>query len=369
MNFYSKILNLQNFDFNTFFKNVTKSQIFKILEKNRIDENDFLALLSPVAEDYLEDMAQKSKILTQNNFGKTISLYTPLYLSNYCKNRCVYCGFNTESKQLRKQLSFDDVYKEASIISSTGLKHILILTGDSREKSSVQYIKKCIEILKEFFDSIAIEIYALETDEYKELNDAGADSLTIYQETYNESLYKDLHLKGPKRDYEYRINAPERGAVAGMHSINIAALLGLDDFRRDAFFTGIHADYLQQKYPAVEIGISMPRIRPVDGGFKPLHNVSDRNLLQFITAFRIFMPRCGITISTRENEKLRDNLLPLGVTKMSAGSTTTVGGHSDSEDESKQFEISDKRSVSDMMSAIKSFGYQPVFKDWEQLNL
>lgn len=369
MSFYNILENAKKIDFESFFNTITENKIKKILTKSRIGQEDYLALLSPVASNLLEPLAQKSKELTLQNFGKTISLYTPLYLSNYCKNRCVYCGFNIKSKQLRKQLSFDEVYNEAKCISETGLKHILILTGDNREIASVEYIKECIHILREFFDSIAIEIYALTTNEYRELKEAGADSLTIYQETYNESLYEELHIKGPKTDFKFRLDAPERGALAGLHSINIAALLGLDDFRRDAFLTGIHADYLHQKYPGVEIGISMPRIRPVDGGFKPLHNVSDRDLLQYITALRIFIPRSGITISTRESAKLRDNLLKIGVTKMSAGSTTTVGGHSNSEDDSKQFEISDKRSVFEISESLKSNGYQPVFKDWEQLNL
>lgn len=369
MSFYKKLDKIKNINFDDFFNTVTENRIKRIIDKNRIDEEDYLALLSPVAEKFLEQLAQKSKDLTQRNFGKTISLYTPLYLSNYCINRCVYCGFNIKSKQLRKQLSFDQVYEEAKYISKTGLKHILILTGDNREIASVEYIKKCILILKEFFDSIAIEIYALTTEEYKELKLAGADSLTIYQETYNESLYKDLHIKGPKTDFRFRLDAPERGAVAGMHSINIAALLGLDNFRRDAFLTGLHAEYLLKKFPGVEIGVSMPRIKPVDGGFEPLYNVTDRNLLQYILALRIFIPRAGINISTRECAKLRDNLLKIGVTKMSAGSTTTVGGHSNAEDESKQFEISDKRSVFEIAESLRSNGYQPVYKDWEQLNI
>ena len=366
MSFYSKYLEYSNFDFQLFFNSLNKNQIQKILNKQRTTELDFLALLSSKAWDYIEDLAQKAHRLTINNFGKSIILYTPMYLSDYCTNQCVYCGFNKKNKIKRNQLTLDMVEKEAYAISKTGLKHILILTGDARKIATIEYLIDCVKILKKYFFSISIEIYALETDEYKTLIDSGVDSLTIYQETYNENLYKKLHLSGPKKDYKFRIDAPERGCKAGMHSVNIGALLGLDQWKREAFFTGIHGNYLLNKYPEAEISISTPRIRNFVGSsrYEPQFTVTKKNLVQFITALRIFMPRAGITISTRESSKFRNNVLKLGVTKMSAGSKTSVAGYTDKTNNSRQFDISDKRSVSEMSDYLVKSGYQPVFKDW-----
>ncbi len=312
-------------------------------------------------------MAARSKQLTLQHFGKVIFLYTPLYLANYCVNQCVYCGFNISSGIKRCKLTMEEVESEAKAIASAGLKHIVILTGESKVHSPVSYIKDCVNILKKYFTSIVIEVYPLEESEYKELIDAGVDGLTLYQEVYDEEMYKAVHLKGPKSNYRYRLDAPERACRASMRGVNIGALLGLEDWRKEAFFTGLHANYLQNKYTDTEISLSFPRLRPCGGEFQPVCIVNDKNLVQIMTANRLFMPRCGITISTRESASFRDNLLGLGVTKMSAGSVTEVGGHSEKGGSTGQFEISDPRSVEEMKTMLYSKGYQPVFKDWHTI--
>lgn len=312
-------------------------------------------------------MAQKAHDLTLAQFGKAILLFTPLYLSNYCENECLYCGFNVKNKLNRKKLSLKEVKKEAESIAKSGLHHILILTGDSRSMTPISYIKDCIKILNTYFHSLSIEIYTLIEAEYKELISAGVDGLTIYQEVYDQVAYQNLHLSGPKKDYRSRLDAPDAAARAGMRTINIGALLGLGEWRREAFFSILHAQYLQNTYPDVEISISVPRLRPQVSNFSKPYEVKDKNIVQIITAARIFMPRLGITLSTRENARLRDNLFPLSITKMSAGSTTTVGGHSITEPYSQiqaQFDVADRRTVLEIKKAILARGYQPVLKDW-----
>lgn len=331
------------------------------------DISKFSELLSFEAEKRLEEMAQQAHNLTLNNFGRTIQLFTPMYLSNYCQNQCAYCGFNSLNDVPRKKLTLEEVEKEAIAISSTGLSHILILTGESREMSPLQYIKDCVSILKKYFSSISIEIYALTESEYADLINAGVDGLTIYQETYDQALYEALHKAGPKKDYVFRLDAPERAARAGIRSINVGVLLGLGDWRKDVFLMGLHAKYLQDNFPDVEIGVSVPRIRPAEGNFKIANNVSNRNMAQIIAALRLFLPRAGISISTREGPEFRENLIPLGITRMSAGSSTQVGGHIaqlDAQSNPPQFEISDARSVEQIKEMLAAKGYQAVLKDW-----
>lgn len=369
MSFYERYLEYKNFDFENFFDQVTDRDIINIINKDRrLSELEFLMLLSKKAVKYLEPLAQKANRITVQNFGKVIFLYTPMYLANYCVNQCIYCGFNITNNIKRRKLTLDEVEKEAYAISSTGLRHILILTGESRKESPVQYIKDCVKILQKYFRSISIEVYPLEENEYAELIEAGVDSLTIYQEVYDEEKYKALHLKGPKRNYLYRLDAPERACKASMRNVNIGALLGLHDWRTEAFYTGLHADYLQNKYPDVEIGLSLPRIRPHPcGSFVPDCKVEDRDLVQIMIAYRLFMPRAGIAISTRERESLRNNLIGLGVTKMSAASSTEVGGHTLGDKSDGQFDVNDRRGVEEMRQMIYSKGYQPVFKDWQAI--
>jgi 2-iminoacetate synthase len=333
------------------------------------EPGDLLALLSPAAVPFLEEMAGRASRLTLQHFGRTIQLFTPLYLSNHCANHCVYCGFNATNDIPRSQLTLEQVEAEASAIAATGLRQLLILTGESRAKASPEYLESCLAVLRRHFPSISMEIYAMEQHEYERMIRAGIDGLTLFQETYDQTLYARLHPRGPKRDYRFRLDAPERACRAGMRVVNIGALLGLGDWRRDALLTGLHAAYLQRRYPEVDIAVSLPRMRPHAGAFQPASIVSDAELVQIMLALRLFLPRLGITISTRETARLRDNLLPLGVTRMSAGVSTAVGGHSrDDETEGGsvgQFEISDDRSVDEMCAMLRARGFQPVFADWQ----
>jgi 2-iminoacetate synthase len=364
MTFYDELQTYNDVDIAAYLQQVSDADIKKILAKNRLQPCDYLALLSPRAEGHLEAMAQKAHQLTVRHFGKTMLLFTPMYLANYCTNQCVYCGFNQKNDLHRKKLSLDEVEAEARLIAQTGLKHILILTGDSRKESSVSYMESCVAVLRNYFTCIGIEVYSLTVDEYRQLIAAGVDGFTMFQETYDPLLYAQLHLAGPKRNYRFRLEAPERACQAGMRTVNIGALLGLNDWRTEAFLTGLHADYLQNTYPHVEISISPPRMQPHAGSFAPRAIVTDRNLVQYLLAFRLFMPRGGITLSTRESASLRNHLVQLGITKMSAGVCTAVGGRSHTE-EIGQFEIADNRGVSQMADMLYAQGYQPVYKDWQ----
>ena len=360
MSFYQEYQDIKNIKFGE----PTDEDVLKSLNKNKLTGKDFRILLSETAESHMESLAQKSKVITQKNFGKTIQLYTPIYLSNYCDNACKYCGFRVSNNIRRKKLSLEEVEVEAIKIAETQMKHILVLTGESRKESNIDYIEKCVKILKKYFDSISIEIQALTEEEYARLISVGVDGLTIYQEAYNEQIYDEVHLGGPKKNYKFRLLAPERAAKSKMRTINIGALLGLADWRSEAFVLGMHAKYLQDQYPEIEIGVSLPRIRPEIGGFLPEFVVTDKNIVQIITVMRLFLPRVGITISTRETSEFRDNLLGLGVTKMSAESTTMVGGHTQDDDGDNQFDICDKRSTEEIKEMVKKKGYQPVYKDW-----
>jgi len=346
---------------------ITSADVEKALSCRNPDSRHFRALLSPEALPYLEEMAGKARDITQGHFGKAILLYAPLYVSNYCDNKCLYCGFNLQNKIQRKKLTLEEVEKEASFIASSGLRHILLLTGGSRTMSPLSYIKDCVKVLRKYFTDISVEIYALTEEEYAGLVSAGVDALTIYQEVYDEKTYTRMHPAGPKSDYAFRLGAPERGARAGMRSVSIGTLLGLDEWRREVFWLGMHAKYLQDNFPAVDVGASLPRLKPHEGAFRAPYDVSDMEMAQIITALRIFLPRLGISLSTREGAAFRENLLPLGITRISAGSSTYVGGHAAYAKDRQnipQFEISDKRSVAEIMAALKLKGYQPVLKDW-----
>ncbi len=348
---------------------VIKKNIECLISKDRLTPTQFLSLLSPAASDYLEDIAKKAHRITLKNFGKAIQLYTPIYISDYCDNNCIYCGFNVSIKKPRKKLTMDELDKEARYIAGTGLRHILLLTGSSKSKSPLSYIKESVRVLRKYFSSISIESYPLTQEEYGELIDEGVDGLTIYQETYNSVIYDKVHIKGSKRDFSFRLDAPERALRKRIRTVNIGALLGLSKWREDGFYVGLHAKYLQDKFPEAEISISVPRIRPQTEEYRPQYEVSDRDITQLILAFRLFLPRIGITLSTRESPELRDNLLPLGITKISADSTTAVGGHTlGNKEEFEQFLISDKRSVPEIKKLLLSRGYQSVLKDWIDFN-
>jgi 2-iminoacetate synthase len=372
MSIYEQVTRYRDLDFSAFFDGVGAREVQRVLHKPRLSELDYLTLLAPGAAECLEDMAQEAHRLTIQQFGNTMVLFTPMYLANYCTNQCVYCGFNIKNDLVRKKLSPAEIAAEGETIARSGLRHILILTGDSRQETPVSYMATAAGILHNYFACIGLEVYALTTAEYAELAAAGIDEMTMFQETYNESAYAELHPAGPKRDYHFRLNAPERACQAGMRGVNVGALLGLDDWRRDAFFSGLHADYLQKKYPAVEISVSTPRMQPHAGGFPPRTIVNDRDLVQYMLAARIFLPRCGITLSTREPAPLRDALTRLGVTKMSAGVCTAVGGRLHTEEGTEagdvgQFEISDERSVAEVAAMLRRQGIQPVYKNWQTL--
>ena len=367
MSFYEVYKKYSSLDFDRCFREITPARVAAAIAKPVPDEWDYLALLSPQAEPFLEEMAQKAHRLTLQHFGRVIMLYTPLYLSNFCVNQCSYCSFNVRNRIVRKTMVPEEAALEGKAIAATGLKHILLLTGESRKHAPLDYIRACVDKLKQYFTSVSMEIYPMETAEYVDLVKAGVDGLTVYQEAYDEAVYDRVHIKGPKKDYLYRLDAPERGCQARMRSVGIGALLGLAEWRREAFFTGMHGTYLQNKYLDTEISVSFPRMRPHVGGMEPPYPADDRNLVQMILALRLFMPRAGITISTRERAELRDNLMKLGATRMSAGVSTKVGGRVHEDEGDGQFEISDTRSVAEMRQAIANKGYQPVFKDWQAI--
>lgn len=339
----------------------------RALAASELDAVGFAALLSPAAGRYLEEMAQRAQQLTLQNFGRVIVLYAPLYVANYCENGCLYCGFKAGNAVKRRRLTLEEVTVEAEAIAATGIKHVLLLTGESRRHSPVSYIRNCVDILVKRFSSIGIEVYPLEEAEYRDLVSAGVDSLTLYQETYDEKLYAVLHPFGPKRDFGYRLEGPARGCRAGMRAVTVGALLGLAPWRQDGFWTGLHARYLQDEYPEVDIGVSLPRLRPHVGAFQPKDLVSDAELVQYMLALRLLLPRARMVLSTRERASLRDNLIGLGITHLSAGSRTQVGGYGSNDPDEGQFEIADHRSVAEVKKAIEAKGYQPVFKDWQVL--
>ena len=356
------------------FASVTEMDVRRVLASDRMDERGFLALLSPAAEPFLENMARRAQDETVRHFGRTIQLFTPLYLANFCTNRCVYCGFNARRNIPRQMLTLEEVEKEAAVIAASGLRRVLALTGDAPAKTGVEYLASCVAVLARYFPSVAIEVPSMTVEEYARIVAAGAESMTMFQETYNEVLYARFHPSGPKRDFALRLDAPQRAVMGGMRSVNLGALLGLDDWRRDMFFTGLHAHFLQQRYPEQEVSISLPRMRPCgespnsreEREFVPLP-VSDMNFVQALLAFRCYMPQAGITLSTREPAWLRDKLIPLGVTRVSAGVCTAVGGHAEgsgNEDKEPQFDISDPRSVEEMAAALEELGFQPVYTDW-----
>ncbi len=338
-----------------------------VLLEEDLDEKDFLSLLSPLAAGYLEEMAGKANLLTLRNFGRVISLYAPLYLSNYCENECLYCGFSRNNSIKRKKLGIPELRAEVESIAATGIGHILLLTGESRKESPLSYIKECAREMRDVFSSISVEIYPVTTEEYRELVGAGVDGLTLYQETYDEELYRLLHGTGPKRDYFFRLEGPQRACKAGMRQANLGALLGLSDWRKEIFFLGMHARWLMRNYPDVEIGVSLPRFKKHEGAFSCANAVSDKEFAQILVALRLFLPRASISISTRESRIFRENLIGLGVTRMSAGSHTEVGGYASVDKTEGQFDIEDSSTVEEVKAMIIRRGYQPVLKDWQAI--
>lgn len=341
-------------------------RVLRKAQRRHLSPEDFLILLSPAGAGLLEEMAQTAHALTLRHFGRAVSIFTPLYISDICFNQCRYCGFSARNKQKRRHLDVDEAVAEAFAIADAGFQHILLLTGDAPKISSPDYLAEVIRRIKPRFASVGIEVYSLTESEYRQLVAAGVDSMTMFQETYEPELYAWLHPVGPKRNYHFRLAAPERAARAGMRSIGLGALLGLNNFEQDAFATGLHAWWLQRTFPGVDISVSIPRIRPHEGEFEVTHGVDDRTLAQYVTALRCFLPRAGITCSSRESAFMRDHLVALGVTRVSAGVSTAVGGRATQDLHNPgQFEIADHRSLEQMISDLAANGYQAVLKDWE----
>ena len=337
-----------------------------VLNKETIGAEDLAVLLSPSAEPLLEKMARRAKIETAKHFGNTVCMFTPLYIANYCENYCVYCGFNCSNKIRRGKLSIDEIESEYKTISETGLREILLLTGESKSASPVEYIAEAVSLAKKYFSTIGVEVYPMNSDEYAVLRKAGADFVSVYQETYNTVKYEEVHLRGPKRVFPYRFNSQERALMGGMRGVAFGSLLGLSDFRKDAYAAGLHAFFIQKKYPWAEISYSLPRLRPyINNADNNPNDVHETQLLQVMLAYRIFMPYAGITISTRERAGFRDNVAGLAATKISAGVKVGIGGHGDNEQKGdEQFEISDPRSVEEVRKALLDKGLQPVFTDY-----
>ena len=351
------------YDYNRY----TAADVRRALAHDSRSPEDFAALLSPAALPFLEEIAQLAKIEKEKHFGNSINMFTPIYIANYCENYCIYCGFNCRNKIQRARLNEEEIEIEMKAIAKTGLQEILILTGESRRYSNVEYIGRACQIARKYFRVIGLEVYPMNAEEYHYLHECGADYVTVFQETYNPDKYKELHLGGHKRIFPYRINAQERALMGGMRGVGFGALLGLDDFHRDAFATGYHAYLLQRKYPHAEIAFSCPRLRPIvnNDKIRPL-DVHETQLLQIVCAYRLFMPFASITVSTRECARVRDHLMGIAATKISAGVSTGVGSHAEEVEDKgdDQFEIDDSRSVDEIYNALLDNGLQPVMKDY-----
>ncbi len=318
---------------------------------------------------FLENIAQQAQQLTRQHFGRTISLYAPLYLSNYCSSHCTYCGFNSQNRIKRLRLTKDQMHVEMKKLSATGIEQVLLLTGESYKATPCSYLKMAVKIAKQYFTSISLEVHPMETNEYKELFEAGVDGVTIYQETYDQTRYKEVHISGKKSDYLYRYNTPERIAQSGIRQISMGILLGLSDPAEDIFVLFNHLRFLEKTYPGVEYSISFPRLRTIKGRSFAICDIDDITFLKIICLTRLQFPRIGINLSTRESSYLRDNILKVGITKMSAGSNTAVGGYalSSEENQEPQFDIDDTRSLNEIISLLKEKDFDPVLTDWRPI--
>lgn len=363
------IKHMEEYDYTRY----TAADVKTALEHETCSIEDFKALLSPAAEPFLEKMAQKASRETSRHFGNTVYFFTPLYIANYCENYCVYCGFNCYNHISRMKLSMEQIEKEMQVIADSGMEEILILTGESRSQSDVEYIGEACRLARKYFRMVGLEIYPVNTEEYAYLHKCGADYVTVFQETYDADKYETLHLMGHKRVWPYRFDAQERALRGGMRGVAFSALLGLSDFRKDALATGLHAYFLQRKYPHAEMSLSCPRLRPIINNDKinPL-DVHEKQLCQIICAYRIFLPFAGITVSSRESAQFRNGIVKIAATKVSAGVSTGIGDHEkkysgkNSQEVSgdEQFEIDDSRSLDDMYQDIEEEGLQPVLNDY-----
>lgn len=326
--------------------------------------SDFLSDKDPVL---LEQFAARAGRITAAQFGKVISLYAPIYLSNYCENNCVYCGFRSSGGIKRKKLTLEQIELEMEIVAGTGIRNILLLTGESRKMSPVNYLMDAVKIAKKYFSSISLEVYPLDTDEYMELYSAGVDGVTIYQETYDRERYAALHLSGKKRDFKYRYNTPERIALSGIRMISMGILAGLSGLEDDIFSLFEHLDYMEKNYPGVEYSVSFPRLIVESGDDTDYHEITDIDLVKCIILTRLNFPRVGINLSTRENAAIRDHALYFGVTRVSAASNTSVGGYVEGAQEDPQFRVKDIRSLKEIVDVLRSKGFDPVYTDWRRI--
>jgi 2-iminoacetate synthase len=340
------------------------NDVRKALSKNNPDLDDFEALVSPAAIPFLERMAELSNKLTQERFGKVVQMYEPVYLSNYCKNNCIYCGFNSKNKINRKILNDEEIIKEAEHIKSFGYDNILIVTGESVQ-SDVNYLRNAIRLIRPYFSQISIEVQPMSTIDYESLIKEGLFAVLLYQETFNKNNYKIYHPSGSKSDFYFRLETHDKLGKAGIKKMGLGILLGLEDWRIDSFFTALHLSYLEKKYWKSKFSISFPRLRPARNYVNCNNPVSDKELAQLICAYRIFNHETELSLSTRENVNFRNNVIKLGITSISAGSKTNPGGYSVSEESLKQFEISDQRTPSEIAEIITAQGYEPVWKDWD----
>jgi len=366
MSFIEEFAKLEWDDIRLSIYSKTQADVRRALATSRPNLDDFKALISPAAEPFLEQMAQKSKELTQQRFGRTIQLYIPLYLSSMCSNICTYCGFSMENKIRRVTLDMAQLKREIAAIKAIGFDHILIVTGESERKVGMAYFREAIALIKASFNHVSMEVQPLEQADYTELKDLGLDAVMVYQETYNRVTYAEHHLKGKKSNFDYRLDTGDRIGQAGIHKIGIGALIGLDDWRTESFHVAAHLEYLEKKYWQMRTSISFPRLRPCEG-YEPKSVMNDKQLLQLICAYRIFNNEVELSLSTRESSHFRNNVLPLGITTMSAASSTQPGGYADPSDKSlEQFEISDDRAANEVEAMIKAQGYEAVWKDWDR---
>lgn len=344
----------------------TAEDVKQVLQKEKIDLEDFKALISPAAKPFLEDMAQRSHTITKKRFGNTIQMYAPMYLSNECQNICTYCGFSMTNKIARRTLKDDEILKEVAFLKNKGYDHILLVTGEANKTVGVSYIKHAINLIREHFSNISIEVQPLDQDEYEQLIEAGLYAVLVYQETYHEATYKTHHPKGKKSNFNYRLDTPDRLGKAGIHKIGLGALFGLEDWRVDSFYTALHLKYLQKTYWKTKYSISFPRLRPHQGEVQPKVEMTDSDLVQLICAYRLLDEDVELSMSTRESETFRNNIIKLGITSISAESKTNPGGYAVAPESLEQFEISDERDTQTIKNMIKNQGYEVVWKDWDK---
>ncbi|MFV9551824.1 2-iminoacetate synthase ThiH [Algibacter sp. PT7-4] len=344
----------------------TAEDVKQVLQKEKIDLEDFKALISPAARPFLEDMAQRSHTITKKRFGNTIQMYAPMYLSNECQNICTYCGFSMTNKIARRTLKDDEILKEVAFLKNKGYDHILLVTGEANKTVGVSYIKHAINLIREHFSNISIEVQPLDQDEYEQLIEAGLYAVLVYQETYHEATYKTHHPKGKKSNFNYRLDTPDRLGKAGIHKIGLGALFGLEDWRVDSFYTALHLKYLQKTYWKTKYSISFPRLRPHQGEVQPKVEMTDSDLVQLICAYRLLDEDVELSMSTRESETFRNNIIKLGITSISAESKTNPGGYAVAPESLEQFEISDERDTQTIKNMIKNQGYEVVWKDWDK---